>query len=162
MDGGAHAPAGLGAGNREAPSPAPSPHRQSPAVGQRKFGEGRKEEKIPDRFHLSKPRMVTLEACKPLSSQTHLFIFLTAGRCSKRPGLCVHPIGPSSCLLSCWPDLPGQRSAPGGESRSLSEGVDGSPWPGAGPGWGGSAGGAGRLGQCSGPRALKGPSVCRA
>lgn len=71
-------------GSREAPSLAPSPHsRQSPAVGQRKFGEGRKEEKIPDRFHLSKPRMIPLEACKPFSSQTHLFIFLTAGCCSQ-------------------------------------------------------------------------------
>lgn len=63
-------------GNREAPSLAPSLHsRQSPAVGQRKFGEGRKEEKIPDRFHLSKPRMIPLEACKPFSSQIHLFIY---------------------------------------------------------------------------------------
>lgn len=62
-------------GNREAPSLAPSLlSRQSPAVGQRKFGEGRKEEKVPDRFNLSEPRMVLLEACKPFSSQIHLFI----------------------------------------------------------------------------------------
>lgn len=129
-------------GNREAPSLAPSPHRQSPAVGQRKFGEGRKEEKTPDRFHLSKPRMVTLEACKPFSSQIHVFIFLTAGRCSKPPGLRVHPIWSSSCLCLARPRL--LREAlwlPGHESRSLREGVDVSPWPAAcaSAGWGGSA-----------------------
>lgn len=76
MDGGAHPPASLGAGEQRSPFSGPILHsRQSPAVGQRKFGEGRKEEKIPDRFYLSKPRMIPLEACKPFSSQIHLFIY---------------------------------------------------------------------------------------
>lgn len=149
-------------GNREAPSVAPSPYsRQSPAVGLRKFGEGRKEEKIPDRFHLSKPRMVPLEACKPFSSQIHLFIFLT-----------------------CWPLLKATRSAspshsvepvphpgPGGSGKvfgspAMKAALSGRAWmPPLGrepvPAAAGAGGGSARrrweerLGQCSGPRAAE-------
>lgn len=50
--------------------------RQSPTVGQRKFGEGRREENAPGRFCLSEPGPVLLGTCDPgFSFQIHLFIF---------------------------------------------------------------------------------------
>lgn len=147
----------------------PSPHsRQSPAVGQRKFGEGRREEKAPGWFHLSEPRMVPLGACEPFFffffflKYIYLF-FLDCWLLLKGAWGCVSiPAGRPLACASSWPRSHREGLWPlGCESRSLSEGADVSPWPGACAGsgcWGGlgtPAPALGRLGQCLGPRAAE-------
>lgn len=133
--GSAHPAASWGLGNREAPSLPLSPHsRQSPAVGQRKFGEGRREEKAPGRFRLSEPRTVPLGACDPFSSfQIHLFIFFRLLAVAQRdPGCESIPAGRPLACASSWPRSHREGLwLLGRESRSLSEGTDVSPWPGA-------------------------------
>lgn len=133
--GSAHPAASWGLGNREAPSLPLSPHsRQSPAVGQRKFGEGRREGKAPGRFRLSEPRTVPLGACDPFSSfQIHLFIFFRLLAVAQRdPGCESIPAGRPLAFASSWPRSHREGLwLLGHESRSLSEGTDVSPWPGA-------------------------------